>query len=180
MAVQDEVPKSRLTLRYKTEINGVEEDVDLPLRLMVMGDFSLGTSTDRKVDFDERKLRNLDGKNLSGVMKDMNMSLQLTVPNKIDPDKADDLEVNLPIKSMKSFSPDEIAKNIPKLKGLLLLKKLLLEVESNVSNSKDFRKVLSDVYASEESFKAVREELKAFDSFKLPTGQKSPDAAPPK
>ena len=169
MAIQDEIPKSRLTLRYKTEINGQPADVDLPLRLLVLGDFSMGTSSDRKVEFDERKLRSLDGKNLNGAMKDMNMSLQMTVPNKVDPDKAEDLEVNLPVKSMKSFSPDEIVKNVPKLKGLMLLKKLLLEMESNVSNSKDFRKVLGDVYASDESYKAVLEQLKGFESMKLPT-----------
>lgn len=168
MAVQDEVPKSRLTLRYRTEINGQPEDVDLPLRLMVLGDFSLGTSTDRKVDFDERKLRSLDGKNLNAAMKDMNMSLQLTVPNKVDPDQSEELELNIPIRSMKSFSPDEIAKNIPKVKALLLLKKLLLEVESNVANNKEFRKLLTDVYQNEEAFKAVTEQLKDYDSFKLP------------
>jgi len=172
MAVQDEVPKSRLTLRYKTEVNGQPQDVTLPLRLMVLGDFSLGTSADRKVEFDERKLRSLDGKNLNGAMKDMNMSLQMNVPNKIDPDKAEELELDIPIKSMKGFSPDELAKNIPKVKSLLLLKKLLLEMESNVSNSKDFRKVLTDVYASEENYKAVLEQLKGFESCKLPAAAK--------
>ena len=48
MAIQDEIPKSRLTLRYKTEINGQPEDIQLPLRLAVVGDFSLGTSKDRQ------------------------------------------------------------------------------------------------------------------------------------
>ena len=168
MAVQDEVPKSRLTLRYRTEINGQPQDVNLPLRLMVMGDFSLGSSTDRKVEFDERKLRSLDGKNLNQVMKDMTMNVQMTVPNKIDPEKSEELEVNLPIKSMKSFSPDEIAKAMPKVKGLLLLKKLLLEMESNVANSKDFRKLVTDLYGSEANFKAIQEQLKGFDSFKIP------------
>src|SRR5581483_7451124 len=106
-----------------------------PLRLMVMGDFSLGTSTDRKVDLEDRKLRNMDGKNTASVMKDMKMSLQVQVPNKIDPSNSENIDVNLPITSMKSFSPDEVAKNIPKLRALLTLKKLLLEVESNIGNS---------------------------------------------
>jgi type VI secretion system protein ImpB len=172
MAVQDEVPKSRLTLRYRTEINGQPQDVNLPLRLLVMGDFSLGTSADRKVDFDERKLRSLDGKNMATVMKDMNINMSMSVQNKIDPDKSEELEVNLPIKSMKSFSPDEVAKNMPKVKGLLLLKKLLLEMESNVANSKDFRKAMTDLYANEASHKALVEQLKAFESFKVQTPAK--------
>ena len=50
MAIQDEIPKSRLTLRYKTEVSGQPEDLTLPMRLLVTGDYSLGTSKDRKVD----------------------------------------------------------------------------------------------------------------------------------
>ena len=61
MAIQDEIPKSRLTLRYKTEVSGQPEDLTLPMRLLVTGDFSLGTSKDRKVDLEERRLRNMDG-----------------------------------------------------------------------------------------------------------------------
>ncbi|MEY3881501.1 MAG: type secretion system contractile sheath small subunit [Pseudomonadota bacterium] len=46
MAIQDEIPKSRLTLRYKTEVNGQPEDMTLPMRLLITGDFSQGSSTD--------------------------------------------------------------------------------------------------------------------------------------
>ncbi|MGD9037032.1 MAG: type VI secretion system contractile sheath small subunit, partial [Syntrophobacterales bacterium] len=84
MAIQDEIPKSRLTLKYKTEISGQPEDLTLPMRLLVAGDFSLGTSKDRKVDLEERRLRNMDGTNTDAVMKDMGMSLKFAVENKID------------------------------------------------------------------------------------------------
>jgi type VI secretion system protein ImpB len=168
MAVQDEVPKSRITLKYRTEVNGTPEDVNLPLRLMVVGDLSLGTSADRKVDLEERRIRNLDGRNTAGVMKDMKMSLTYEVPNQIDPQNAENVKVTLPITSMKSFGPDEVAKNVPKIRALLMLKKLLLEVESNISNSKDFRKLVADLYGNEEAFKKLQEELKAFEGFKLP------------
>jgi type VI secretion system protein ImpB len=168
MAVQDEVPKSRLTLRYKTEVNGVPADIDLPLRLLVLGDLSLGTSNDRKVDLEERKIRSFDGSNTAGLIKDMGIKLNFVVKNKVDPDKAEEIEVKLPIESMRSFSPDEIANQIPKVKGLLLLKKLLLEVESNVANSKEFRSRLNELYASEKDFKGIMEQLKGYESFKLP------------
>ena len=168
MAIQDEIPKSRLTLRYKTEVNGEPQDVSLPLRLAITGDFSNGTSKDRKLDLDERRLRNLDGKNTDAVMKDMGISLDFSVANKVDPDEGEDLQVKLPIRSMKSFSPDEVAKNVPKLNGLLMLKRLLEEVISNVDNRKEFRKLLGELMADEEALGKVLEELKGFDSFTLP------------
>ena len=48
--------------------------------------------------------------------------------------------------------------------------KLLLEVESNIGNSKDFRKLVSDLYGNPEAFAKLKEELKAFEGFKLPSG----------
>jgi type VI secretion system protein ImpB len=171
MAVQDEVPKSRITLRYRTEISGTPEDVTLPLRMMVIGDFSQGTSTDRKVDLEERKLRNLDGTNTTAVMKDMKMSLKAEVPNKIDPENSEKLAIDLPINSMKSFGPDEIAKNVPKLRALLMLRKLLLEIDSNMGNSKELRKLMGDLYGNEAALKKLREDLKAFEGLKLPAAK---------
>jgi type VI secretion system protein ImpB len=168
MAIQDEIPKSRLTLYYATEIDGQEEDVNLPLRLAILGDFSVGTSKDAKLDLEERRWRNLDGKNTDPVMKDMGISLSFNVANKVDPEQGEDLQVNLPITGIKSFNPDEVAKNVPKLNGLLTLKRLLQEVISNVDNRKEFRKLLTELLADQEALAKVLEELKGFDSFKLP------------
>jgi type VI secretion system protein ImpB len=170
MAIQDEIPKSRLTLRYRTEINGQPEDITLPLRLLVSGDFSQGSSKDRQVDLEERRLRNLDGRNTDAVMRDMGISLKYAVANRVDPDKGDDLQVEIPIESMKSFSPDEVAKHVPKLKGLLMLKNLLEEVMSNVDNRKEFRKLLGDLLSDEAAMSKMFEELKGFEGYRLPAG----------
>lgn len=169
MAIQDEIPKSRLTLRYKTEVSGQPEEVSLPLRLLVEGDFSMGSSKDRKVDLEERRLRTLDGTNTDAVMKDMGMSLKFAVSNKVDPEIAEDMDVEIPIESMKSFSPDHVAKHVPKLKGILQMKKLLEEVISTVDNRKDFRKLLNELMGDEEALAKMMEQLKGYESLKLPS-----------
>jgi type VI secretion system protein ImpB len=169
MAIQDEIPKSRLTLRYKTEVSGQPEDLTLPLRMLVTGDFSLGSSKDRKVDLEERRLRNMDGKNTDAVMKDMGMSLKFAVPNKIDPESEEDMNVEIPIDSMKAFLPDHIAQNVPKLKGILMLKQLLEEAMSNVDNRKEFRNLLGNLLSDQEALGKMMEQLKGFESFKLPS-----------
>lgn len=172
MSIQDEIPKSRLTLRYKTEVNGQPEDINLPLRLLVAGDLSQGSSTDQKTDLEERRMRSLDGKNLDDVMKNMGMSLDFTVDNKIDPENEEELQVNLPIDSMRSFSPEEIAQHVPKLKGLLMVKELLQEIVANMDNRKDFRKLLAELLSNEEALAEMMKEFEGFDSFKLPGGKK--------
>ena len=168
MAVQDEVPKSRLTLRYKTEVNGAPADITLPMRLMVTGDFSSGTSIDCQKDLEERLSHSMDGTNTDDVMKEMGISLKIAVPNRVDPANGDDMDVSLNIDSMKSLKPDAIAKQIPKVDALLLLKRLLEESISNVDNRKEFRKLLDELMSKPEQLEKVLADLKAFEGLKLP------------
>ncbi len=169
MAIQDEIPQSRLTLRYKTEVDGQPADITLPMRLMILGDFSQGSSQDRELDLDERRIRNLDGTNTDAVMQDMRMSLNFTVDNKIDPTNEPELDVSPPINSMKSFSPDEVAKHVPKLKGLLTLKQLVSEMLSNVNNRKELHKLLNELMSNSANKDKILSDLKDFEGFKLPS-----------
>lgn len=160
MAVQDEVPKSRITLTYKTEVEGAPATVDLPFRIMIPADFSLGSSKDRKFDLDERNPRNLDGTNTSDVMRDMGISIDLVVPNKINAETSETLDVHLSISSLDSFSPQEIAKQVPQIQSLLLFKKLLEEIQSNIANKKEFAQLLNKLYSNPDAFAKLKEELK--------------------
>jgi type VI secretion system protein ImpB len=168
VAITDEIPKSRLTLTYRTNVTGSAQEVALPFRLFVIGDLSGGTSRDRQMDLDRRNPRRLDGKNLDDVMADMNMSVELTVPNRIDPERSAEMKVNLPITSMQSLSPAAVAKGVPQIKALLLLKKLLLEVQANLDNRKEFRRLLRELASDKEAIAALQKELKGFDDFKVP------------
>jgi len=173
MAITDEVPKSRLTLTYRTTVHGEAEEVQLPFRVVVMGDLSGGTSKDRQVDLDRRTLRRLDGKNLNEVMADMGLSVSVTVPNRIDPESSEEVAVTLPINSIRSFSPAEVANNVPKVKALLLLKKLLLEVQANIDNRKEFRRLLRELAQNPAAVESIVGQLEGFDNFKVPAGVKA-------
>jgi len=140
LAIQDVLPKSRLTMRYRTEIDGVPEDIELPFRLLITGDFSgdFGGQTDEKglkYDLDSRHIHNLDGNNTDAVMKSLNIKL-----------KKDGTDIILD--SIDSFSPTKVAENFPDLKHQLIVRQMLNEVISNLSNSKKYRasmeKILND------------------------------------
>lgn len=168
MPVQDEVPKSRITLTYRTEIDGEPAPVELPLRLLIPGDFSLGTSTDRKKDLEERDVRNFNGANTDDVMKSMNISLDMVVPNKISPDTEESIRVNLKIAGLKSFSPESVAHQVPQVRSLILFKKLLEEIQSNIANKKEFAQLLNKLYSNQKSLEKLKEELKAYSPPTLP------------
>lgn len=160
MPVQDETPKSRITLTYKTEVDGEPAPVELPFRLMIPGDFSLGTSKDRKVDLDEREPRNLNGSNTADVMRDMNISIDMVVDNKITPTEEENIRVNLKVDGLDSFSPEAVANQVPQIKSLLLFKKLLEEVQSNIANKKEFAQLLNKLYSNQQALEKMKEELK--------------------
>lgn len=169
MAINDEIPKSRITLTYRTQVHGEPEDVTLPFRVLVMGDLSGGKSKDRQQDLDQRQIRTLDGTNLDRVMADMNMTLEMSVANRINPSAGGgELKVALPIRSMKSFAPAEVAQNVPKIRALLLLKKLLLEAQANLDNRKDFRRLLRELARDKGAIEALRQQLPGYENFQVP------------
>ena len=174
MPIQDNLPKSRITLVYRTNINGQPEDVKLPFRVVVLGDFSLGSSTDRQVDLEERKMRSVSPGNISDLMKDMGMSISFEVDDKISADGEGKMAVELPINRMKSFHPDEIVHHVPRLKALLLLRKLLLEMQSDIDNRKDLRRKVYELFSNPEEVKKLleSEQLKGYASMRLPAKAK--------
>ena len=174
MAITDEIPRSRITLTYRTQVNGTRADKALPFRLLVMGDFSKGTSIDRKKDLDQREIRNLDGKNLNQVIQNMGMTLNFNVPNRVDKKDPVDgsapapLQVSLKLDSMKSFSPVDVARQVPKINALLTLRKLLLELQGNLDNRKEFRQLVRQLAQNPEAVQKLKTELAAFKSMSLP------------
>jgi type VI secretion system protein ImpB len=178
LSINDEIPKSRITLTYRTTAGGEREDVNLPFRLLIMGDLSNGSSKDRReAELDKRTIRNLDGRNLDAMMKDMDMSMEFDVENRVDPDGGD-VHVKLKVDSMKSLGPAEIAQQIPKVKSLLLLRKLLMEVQANLDNHKEFRKLIRTL-AQTKTSEDLRTELARLGDFKdFQVPELQPKAAP--
>ncbi|MFE8598418.1 type VI secretion system contractile sheath small subunit [Archangium violaceum] len=174
MPIQDKLPKSRITLVYRTKINGQQEDVKLPFRVVVLGDFSQGSSTDRQLDLEERTMRSVTGSNINELMKDMGMSISFEVDDKISADGAGKMQVELPINRMKSFHPDEIVHQVPKLKALLLLRKLLMEMQADIDNRKELRRTLYELFSNKEQLQKVLEsdQLKSYASMRLPAQAK--------
>lgn len=149
MAIQDTLPKSRLTLRYKTDIQGVPEDVELPFRIMVAGDFSGEIS--RKLPLGERKILSLKGASVDGVIKSMGIKVPCT-------DSEGEVH-NIPLESIGSFQPASICKSVKKLDGMLEAKELLNYLLSSLNNSTKFRLALKDLIDNPDAAAALKKVL---------------------
>lgn len=172
MAIQNDLPRSRLTLTYKTTVNGVVQKINLPFRMMVIGDFSAGQHAEKDKDLDNRKLHSITGNNLGNVMNDLNFSLPLNdIPNRIH--GTGTLNVDLPMTGMRSFTPDEIVKHVPQLKALLLMRQMIQELQGQIDNQSGLRKEVQQIFADKDALASLRKELEPFVALKLPDSQPS-------
>lgn len=166
-SIQDLIPRSRINLRYRTTVEGELKEVELPFRLIVLADLSAGSSVDREVDLETRRLRTLDGRNLDALMENMRMSISFDAKNCIDQSE-ESLPINLPISNRASFNPDRVAGNVPKIRALLLLRKLLLEMQAQVDNRKEVRTLMYQIFSNPDELARLRTELAAYSSYRLP------------
>ncbi len=109
-------PKERINISYKAKTNGAAADVELPLKLMVMSNF---TSDTNNIPLEEREPVSINKVNFNKVMEQMGITTNFNVKNTISPD-ADEMSINLNIKSMTDFSPDNIVNKCQNCKNLWL------------------------------------------------------------
>lgn len=100
-------PKERINVTFRPATGGAQEEIELPLKVMVTGDF-LQRYDARPLT--ERKPVSVNKNNFADVLAKQNLSLQLTVRNRLtDREDPDDLPVNLSFESLRDFEPEGVA-----------------------------------------------------------------------
>jgi type VI secretion system protein ImpB len=149
-------PKERVNIVYRPATGDAKEEVELPLKVLVMGDFT-GQADDRPVE--ERDPVNIDKDNFDEVLKARNINLNVTVPNKLSGKDEDEMNVSLKFESMKDFNPESIAKNTPELNRLLELREALSALKGPLSNLPEFRKKIQELIKDEKTRELLLKEL---------------------
>lgn len=149
-------PKERVNIVYRPATGDAKEEVELPLKLLVVGDFTM-RQDDRMIE--ERDITNIDKDNFNEVMKAQNLNLKVTVPDKLtgDPDK--EVAVDLKFDSMNDFNPENIARNTPELNKLLQLREALNALKGPMSNRPEFRKKIQEMIKDETTRDKLLKEL---------------------
>ncbi len=149
-------PKERVNIVYRPATGDAQEEVELPLKLLVMGDFT-GSPDDRPLE--EREPINLDKDNFNEVLKGQGIGLTVNVPNKLSGEPDEELSINLRFESLKDFGPEQIAKQVPELDRLLELRDALTALRGPLSNVTAFRKKIQELIQDDAARERVLKEL---------------------
>lgn len=148
-------PQERVNIRYKTETGGAVEEVELPLRLLVVGDF---TARADATPIEERKPVNIDKNNFDEILKAQKVGMTLQVDNVVKPENKE-LKVDLRFNEMKDFEPEQVARQIPELRELLELREALTELKGPLSQNAEFRKRLQKLLDDENERSSILDEI---------------------
>jgi type VI secretion system protein ImpB len=150
-------PKERINVTYKPATGGEQEQAELPLKLMVLGDFTQ-RQDERRIE--DRKPISIDKNTFDDVLAKQEIQLTLAVPNRLQADAGEnELAVQLNIQSLKDFHPDQLIEQVPELKKLMELRDALVSLKGPLGNAPAFRKAIENVLDDGDSRDRVLKEL---------------------
>ena len=132
-------PKERVNILYKTEVGGAQEELELPLNILVMGEYNENVPDDEKA-VEDRKTISVDKDNFNDVLAKQKLKVAVSVPDKLSGEKDAQLNVELNIKTLNDFGPEAIVNQVPELKKLLELRSALTALKGPLGNVPAFRK----------------------------------------
>ncbi|MBO1249842.1 type VI secretion system contractile sheath small subunit [Comamonas denitrificans] len=151
-------PKERVNIVYTSDTGGAQEQVELPLKQLVLGDFTL---REDDTPLEDIKPIRVDKDNFSDVLKGQNLSLQLNVANRLSENAAEDeqLPITMRFQSLRDFEPDAIVNQVPELQKLIALRDALKALKGPMGNLPEFRKQLQSLMNDEGARERLLAEL---------------------
>ena len=132
-------------------------EAELPLRLLLVADLAPEARPSWRQD---ALVRRVDAHGFAGVLEAMAPTLRLDVPNWLSPQPAS-LEVPLRFRSLKDFTPEGIARQIPALARLLAIRTEVHGVRSKGTDRETFRVRLAEAGVDAASADALYGQLTA-------------------
>lgn len=149
-------PKERINIKYVPATGDQQAEIELPLKLLVTGDFKGQPET---LALEDRQPVRIDKNSFDDVLAEADVHLAMAVPSTLGLAPEDALNVQLQFKSINDFGPDAIARQVPELNKLLELREALVALKGPLGNAPGFRKQLQNLLADEQARARLANEL---------------------
>jgi type VI secretion system protein ImpB len=158
MAIKDQsvAPKERVNITYKAQVGDAQEETELPLKILMVGDYT-GRPDDTPLE--ERKPINVDKENFNDVMSKQDLKATVSVADKLSGEKDASLSVQLGFKGLGDFTPEGIVGQVPELKKLLDLRQALTALKGPLGNIPAFRKKIQALLGDDKARQQLMQEL---------------------
>ena len=158
MASQDQsvAPKERVNIVYKSATGDLQEETELPLKILMVGDYT-GRPDDTPLD--DRKPINVDKENFNEVMAKQDLSVNAQVVDRLSGEKDATVNLELRFRTLDDFSPEGIVGQVPELKKLLDLRAALTALKGPLGNVPAFRKKIQALLGDAEGRQKLMKEL---------------------
>ena len=150
---QSEIPKARINLKLDVFTGGAQKKSELPLKLLISGDFSNGREN---APLSERNKININKLNMQNVISELAPSVSFDVQHTHGGQETEE-KINLTFKNMKDFTPESVARQVPRLQAMLTMRNLLRDLKANLLDDASFRRELLNILRDP----ALSDELRA-------------------
>jgi type VI secretion system protein ImpB len=155
-ATQGIKPKpARINIILDLVKNGAKRQQELPLKLLVLGDFSAGQATQA---IGQRRRLAVTSANIDQTMAYHQPKVSFSVHNHLQAE-AEPLPVELTFHKFADFQPQNIIEQVPVLKQLMAMRHLLKDLKANLSDNQTLRKQLNTICLDERQTRQLQQEL---------------------
>ena len=149
-------PQERVDITYKSATGDMQEEVELPLKMLFVGDYT-GRPDDTPIE--EHKPINVNKDNFQQVLSEQNLSVTSSVSNELSGNEGESLKVELKFKKLSDFNPDSIVENVPELQKLMQLRSALTALKGPLGNVPTFRRKIQTMLQDEDAKSKLLAEL---------------------
>ncbi|HJP07972.1 MAG: type VI secretion system contractile sheath small subunit [Gammaproteobacteria bacterium] len=134
-------PKERINIVYQPATGGRKEQIELPLKVMVLGDFN----GRKDAQLQDRSATEVSTPSVDNVMAALDVATEYSVPNTLT--GKGEIKAKLEFNSIKDLNPSAVIEQIPELKKMLGLRDALKALRAPIGNSSEFRKLVDQKVA---------------------------------
>lgn len=152
---QSIAPKERVNITYQSSVEGAQEEVELPLRILMLGDYT-GRADDRPIE--ERTPISIDKQSFDKVMESQDLEVSLSVDNTLSAENGC-LEARLRFRKLSDFRPEAIVAHVPELQRLLEIRQALVALKGPIANRPRFAREIERILADPDARARLGREL---------------------